>query len=91
MTVDDVCDCLKNDITGLKLNMIPTYIHDIIENNVSGRVLLACDLDELKQVSIFNKILFIEFCFFFVKVISMTFGDWVLFSNWVRAKRTEEQ
>jgi 3-methyladenine DNA glycosylase AlkD len=50
MTVDDVCDCLKNDIIGLKPAMIPVYIQDLNENNISGRVLAACQLDELKQV-----------------------------------------
>ncbi|CAF1462733.1 unnamed protein product [Rotaria magnacalcarata] len=49
MTINDICDCLKNDIAGMKLKMIPTYIRDINENNINGRVLLACDFDELKQ------------------------------------------
>ncbi|CAF2459125.1 unnamed protein product [Rotaria sp. Silwood2] len=73
MTVNDICDCLKNDVIGLKPTMIPIYIQDINENNISGRVLITCELDELKQI------------------LSMTFGDWVLFSNWVRTKREEEQ
>jgi 3-methyladenine DNA glycosylase AlkD len=50
MTVNDICDCLKNDIIGLKPSMIPIYIQDLNENNISGRVLAACQLDELKQV-----------------------------------------
>ena len=50
MTVNDICDYLKNDIIGLKPAMIPIYIHDLNENNISGRVLAACHLDELKQV-----------------------------------------
>ncbi len=50
MTVNDVCDCLKNDITGLKTTMISIYVHDINEYNISGRVLATCQLDELKQV-----------------------------------------
>ncbi len=50
MTINDICDCLKNDIMGLKPSMISIYIQDINENNISGRVLSACELDELKQV-----------------------------------------
>ncbi|CAF1241410.1 unnamed protein product [Adineta ricciae] len=73
MSVNDVCDCLKNDIVGLKTSMISAYIHDFNEYNISGRVLVTCVLDELKPV------------------LSMTFGDWVLFSNWVETKREEER
>ncbi|CAF4502299.1 unnamed protein product, partial [Rotaria socialis] len=73
MTINDICDCLKNDIAGMKPKMIPTYIRNINENNINGRVLLACDFDELKQT------------------VPMTFGDWVLFSTWIRRKREEEQ
>ncbi|CAF1032924.1 unnamed protein product [Adineta ricciae] len=72
MTVNDICDCLRNDIVGLKPTMIPIYTHDLNENNITGRVLAACELDELKQI------------------LSMAFGDWILFSNWVRTKRDEE-
>lgn len=50
MTVNDIGDCLKTDIVGLKPSMVPIYIQDMNENNISGRVLSACELDELKQV-----------------------------------------
>ncbi len=50
MTVNDIGDCLKTEITGLKTTMIPIYIQDINENNISGRVLSTCELDELKPV-----------------------------------------
>ncbi|CAF3558384.1 unnamed protein product [Rotaria socialis] len=73
MSVNDVCDCLKNGITGLKSSMIPAYIHDINEYNISGRVLVTCELEELKQI------------------LSMRFGDWVLFNNWIETKREEER
>ncbi|CAF1117906.1 unnamed protein product [Rotaria sp. Silwood1] len=73
MSVNDICDCLKNDIVGLKTAMIPIYIHDINEYNISGRVLATCELSELKQI------------------LSMTFGDWVLFNNWIETKREEER
>ena len=50
MTVKDVCECLKNELIGLKSSMIPAYIQDVNENNISGVVLMACELDELKKV-----------------------------------------
>ena len=50
MSVNDVCDCLKNDIVGLKTAMISVYVHDFNEYNISGRVLATCVLDELKPV-----------------------------------------
>jgi hypothetical protein len=59
MTVNDIGDCLKNEIIGLKPAMTPIYIRDITEYNISGRVLAACELDELKQVSITKQIFFI--------------------------------
>ena len=52
MSVNDVCDCIKNDIAGLKTSMVSIYAHDINEYNISGRVLATCQLDELKQVRI---------------------------------------
>jgi hypothetical protein len=63
MSVNDICDCLKNDIDGLKTTMISSYIQDINEYNISGRVLVTCELDELKQVYRIN--LFIDDLFFF--------------------------
>lgn len=53
MPINDICECIKNDITGLKSAMIPAYIHDINEYNISGQVLATCELDELKQVEIY--------------------------------------
>jgi hypothetical protein len=41
---------LKTDIIGLKTTMIPIYIQDMNENNISGRVLATCELEELKPV-----------------------------------------
>jgi hypothetical protein len=89
MTVNDIGDYLKNDIIGLKPSMIRIYIQDINENNISGRVLTACELDELKPVKK-NFFCIIQFSCF-IKILSMAFGDWVLFSNWVRTKREEER
>jgi 3-methyladenine DNA glycosylase AlkD len=59
MTVNDICDCLKNDIVGLKPTMIPIYTQDMNENNISGRVLATCELHELKEVEISVKIILI--------------------------------
>lgn len=52
MSVNDVCDCLKDDIVSLKPTMVSSYVHDINEYNISGRVLATCELDELKQVGL---------------------------------------
>lgn len=60
MTVNDISDCLKSDIIGLKTEMIPIYIQDINENNITGQVLAACELEQLKPVYkyLHNSILF---------------------------------
>lgn len=50
MTVNEICDSLKNEIIGLKSNMVPIYVQDLTENNISGQVLATCQLDELKSV-----------------------------------------
>lgn len=55
MTVNEICDCLKNDIVGLKPAMVPIYVQDLTEYNISGQVLSTCQLDELKQVTSFVK------------------------------------
>jgi hypothetical protein len=60
MTVNDVCDCIKNDIAGLKSTMISVYVQDINEYNLSGRVLATCELDELKQVKILIKFIYLR-------------------------------
>jgi hypothetical protein len=60
MTVNDVCDCIKNDIAGLKSTMISGYVQDINEYNLSGRVLATCELDELKQVKILIKFIYLR-------------------------------
>ena len=64
MSVNDICDCLKSDIIGLKTTMLSSYIQDINEYNISGRVLATCELDELKQVLyVTNKFIYIRFIF----------------------------
>lgn len=51
LSVDGLCDLLDK-IQDLNMNQIPHYKEIIRENNISGRVLLHCDLMELKSVSI---------------------------------------
>ena len=91
MTVNDIADCLKNDIIGLKAAMIPIYIQDINENNISGRVLATCELEELKSVRIFHRKSLLSMEFSLIQILSMAFGDWVLFCNWVKTKRESER
>jgi hypothetical protein len=96
MSVNDICDCLKNDILGLKSSMISIYIQDFNELNISGRVLATCELDELKQASTHNRRQYTNrqcrrALLFAFKVLSMAFGDWVLFTNWVATKRDDER
>lgn len=56
MSVNEVCDCLKNEILGLKTMMIPVYVQDFQEANISGRVLATCNIEELKQVRAIIKV-----------------------------------
>ncbi|XP_058810678.1 kinase D-interacting substrate of 220 kDa B-like [Phymastichus coffea] len=49
LTVDALCNLLDN-IQDLNPNQIPYYREIIKENNITGRVLLHCDLQELKNV-----------------------------------------
>lgn len=91
MTVNDICDCLKNDIVGLKSTMIPIYVQDINENNISGRVLATCEIEELKPVCDYQLEIYFSIEFIFIKILSMAFGDWVLFCNWVKTKREDER
>ncbi|XP_076680396.1 ankyrin repeat-rich membrane spanning isoform X3 [Andrena cerasifolii] len=49
LTVNGVCD-LVDKIESLNANQAPQYKSVIKENNINGRVLLHCDLQELKKV-----------------------------------------
>jgi ankyrin repeat-rich membrane spanning protein len=50
LTVDDLCNLLDK-IQDLNSSKIPFYKEVIKENNISGRVLLHCNLLELKNVT----------------------------------------
>jgi len=50
LSVDGVCQ-LFSKIPDINSNQVATYTALIRENNVNGRVLLHCDLDELKKVN----------------------------------------
>jgi ankyrin repeat-rich membrane spanning protein len=49
LNVDGVCDLLTK-IDDVSSSFLPSYTSVIRENNINGRVLLHCDLDELKRV-----------------------------------------
>nr|XP_031836382.1 kinase D-interacting substrate of 220 kDa isoform X3 [Nomia melanderi] len=49
LTVNGVCDLIDR-IESLNPNQAPQYKNVIKENNINGRVLLHCDLQELKRV-----------------------------------------
>ncbi|XP_066149832.1 kinase D-interacting substrate of 220 kDa B [Euwallacea fornicatus] len=49
LNVDGVCKLLSS-MEDLNQNAIPDYIRLIKENNINGRVLLHCDLDDLKKL-----------------------------------------
>lgn len=38
-------------VEGVSTGMLPTYKERFIEHNINGKVLLHCDLDDLKKVS----------------------------------------
>lgn len=50
LNVDGVCKLLST-LEDLSQSAVPEYIRLIKENNINGRVLLHCDLDDLKKVS----------------------------------------
>lgn len=54
LTVDGVCKLL-NKIEDMNPAAVQEYTSVIKENNINGRVLLHCDLDELKKVLLNNK------------------------------------
>ncbi|KAL1500913.1 hypothetical protein ABEB36_006332 [Hypothenemus hampei] len=49
LNVEGVCKLLSS-MEDLNQNAIPDYIRLIRENNINGRVLLHCDLDDLKKL-----------------------------------------
>ncbi|PSN34444.1 hypothetical protein C0J52_21643 [Blattella germanica] len=49
LSVDGVCELLTK-IDDVSTSFLPSYTSLIRDNNINGRVLLHCDLDELKKV-----------------------------------------
>lgn len=56
MSVEGVCEVLSK-MEGISSNAIQQYKERLKENNVHGRVLLFCDLDELKKVKVTARVL----------------------------------
>ena len=51
MTVESIFDLFKK-VEGVSTNMVGTYKEKFLENNINGKVLLHCNLDDLKKVFI---------------------------------------
>lgn len=51
LNVDGVSNLLTK-VDDMSSSFLPSYTSVIHENNINGRVLLHCDLDELKKVCI---------------------------------------
>lgn len=49
MNMQSVCDMLSK-VDGISQQLLPRYQQSIQENNITGRVLLTCNLDELGKV-----------------------------------------
>lgn len=52
LTVNGLCDLLDK-IDDLNPNQVQCYKEIIKQNNITGKVLLHCDLQELKKVLVF--------------------------------------
>lgn len=73
MSAGDVCDSILNNIEYISDDFKHIYTNLVKEKNINGKVLIFCDLDELKSE------------------LKMTFGDWLLFKNWIQLKRVNEK
>ena len=49
MSVNDVCKLLSK-LDGINKKYLQNYQDSVIENNISGRILVSCELSEVKQV-----------------------------------------
>jgi hypothetical protein len=49
LSTDGICDLLKN-LPALRSTNLPKYEESVRKNNICGRVLISCDLVELKEV-----------------------------------------
>ncbi|XP_066918421.1 kinase D-interacting substrate of 220 kDa B-like isoform X4 [Clytia hemisphaerica] len=48
MTPEDVVSQLA-EIEGIETSLVPSYRDRILENNINGRVLISCDMNELRE------------------------------------------
>lgn len=55
LSVDGVCQMFSK-IPDINASQVTRYTNIIREHNINGRVLLHCDLDELKKVNILVQI-----------------------------------
>lgn len=90
-SVDEICKLLTR-IRDLQESNIPKYTQIIKDNNLTGCVLLHCNLNELKNVikHIFNLIKYKIYYIFDFQVLKMNFGDWELFRIVLLALRDKE-
>ncbi len=51
MNVEAVCELLVT-LTGIKSSQVTVYQEAVRKNNIGGRVLMSCDLADLKLVKI---------------------------------------
>lgn len=49
MTVVDVCDAVLNNVEYISDDFKDIYVNTIKEKNINGKVLMSCELDELKS------------------------------------------
>lgn len=89
--MDGVCKLL-NKIEDLNPAALKQYMDLIKQNNINGRVLLHCDLDELKKVlTKLNKKLYIHYTvWYFFQLLHMSFGDWEMFKVVIVSLREHE-
>jgi len=90
-SVDEICKLLTR-IRDLQESNIPKYTQIIKDNNLTGCVLLHCNLNELKNVikHIFNLNKYKIYYIFDLQVLKMNFGDWELFRIVLLALRDKE-
>lgn len=100
LTVNGVCELIEK-IDDLNPNKIDDYKSLVRDNNINGRVLLHCTLQDLKEVT-FNILMELPrrnvakspwyFCYsiFLVQVLRMGFGDWELFRMVIVSLREQE-
>lgn len=55
LNVEGVCKLISN-MDDLNPEAVPKYVQTVKDQNINGRVLLYCDLDELKKVVMISNI-----------------------------------